>query len=105
MLLVVRPEDVTLALPAGVASVRAVAGAGGVGVADGAMGGASEPNILVGRVERVVSHGGHSLVRVMVPPAIDVSVSSREVASLSLEQASAFDRQYAAFAAWCRRSG
>ena len=100
VLLVVRPEDVTLALPAGVASVRAVAGAGGVGVADGAMGLASEPNILVGRVERVVSHGGHSLVRVMVPPAIDVSVSSREVASLSLEPGTDVELRFGAQMVW-----
>jgi ABC-type Fe3+/spermidine/putrescine transport system ATPase subunit len=87
VLVVVRPEDVTLALPGGGA---------GAGVA----GGASELNLLSGRVERVVSHGGHSLVRVVAPPAIEVSVPSREVARLQLETGAEVELRFSPQMVW-----
>ena len=87
-LVVVRPEDVTLVL-----SGRAAGGGG-------AEGGASEPNLLKGRIERVVSHGGHSLVRVMVPPAIEVSVPSREVGRLELETGAEVELRFSPEMVW-----
>jgi ABC-type Fe3+/spermidine/putrescine transport system ATPase subunit len=89
VLVVVRPEDVTLVLPGG-------AVAGGVGGAVDASG----SNVLSGRVERVVSHGGHSLLRVMVPPAIEVSVSSREVGRLQLEAGAEVELRFSPQMIW-----
>ena len=87
VVVVVRPEDVTLVV------------SGDAGGAGGAAG-ASELNLLHGRVERVVSHGGHSLVRVMVPPAIEVSVPSREVVRLRLEAGVDVELRFSAQVIW-----